>query len=251
MSDEAAHARVETYLERTATEVWARLTSDAGCGAGQMTAELAARGAQVLACDISPSLVDMARGRLSYPLKSRFSFHPGDMLDPALGRLDHVVALGGLASRTTEQVVFTVAPRRPLLMAMWRRGKLFPRADRSPVMVPHSARRLPRALREPGDRKDLAPRRARTRRPRPPRDRADGGDRSFPRRHHLRHVVDESEQRVRYLEITLDEGHGGGKPLVPPPVSGTLSPAPFSLYFTVGRDRMMIWDIHWNENRLC
>jgi len=208
MTYEATRARVETYFDRTATTAWARLTSDApvsrirqtvregrdamrarmlarlpadltgarvldaGCGAGQMTAELAARGARVVACDISPALVDIARERLSSPQKSRVTFHAGDMLDPALGRFDHVLAmdsliyygeadlaraLDGLAARSTSGVVFTVAPRTPLLMAMWRAGKLFPRADRSPVMVPHSARRLARALHDTGSAARLAP----------------------------------------------------------------------------------------------
>jgi magnesium-protoporphyrin O-methyltransferase len=198
MSYEATRARVETYFDRTATQVWARLTSDApvsrirqtvregrdtmralmlarlpedlrgarvldaGCGAGQMTAELAARGAEVLACDISPALVEIARERLPYPQKGQVSFHSGDMLDPALGRFDFTLAmdsliyyaeadlaraLGGLAARSAGGVVFTVAPRTPLLMAMWRAGRLFPRADRSPTMVPHSAARLAQALR--------------------------------------------------------------------------------------------------------
>jgi len=208
MSYEATRARVETYFDRSATEVWARLTSDApvsrirqtvregrdtmrarmlarlpadlsgarildaGCGAGQMTAELAARGAEVVACDISPALVDIARDRLPYPHHGRVTFHAGDMLDPALGHFDHVMAmdsliyygeadlaraLNGLALRTAGGVVFTVAPRTPLLMTMWRAGKLFPRADRSPVMVPHSARRLERALRNTGAAARLAP----------------------------------------------------------------------------------------------
>ena len=197
MSYEATRARVETYFDRTATDVWARLTSDApvsrirqtvrqgrdemraqmlarlpedltgarvldaGCGAGQMTEALAARGAEVVACDISPSLVGIARDRLSPALRSRVTFHAGDMLDKGLGRFDHVMAmdsliyyttsdlaraLSALTERTTARIVFTVAPRTPLLMAMWRMGKLFPQSDRSPVMVPQSARRLARAL---------------------------------------------------------------------------------------------------------
>jgi magnesium-protoporphyrin O-methyltransferase len=208
MSYEATRARVETYFDRTATGVWARLTSDApvsrirqtvregrdamrarmlarlpadlsgarvldaGCGAGQMTAELAARGADVVACDISPALVDIARERLPSPQKHRVTFHAGDMLDPALGRFDHVLAmdsliyygeadlaraLHGLALRSAGGVVFTVAPRTPLLMTMWRAGRLFPRADRSPVMVPHSARRLAAALQDTGSAARLAP----------------------------------------------------------------------------------------------
>jgi len=36
-----------------------------------------------------------------------------------------------------------------------------------------------------------------------------------------------------------------------PPVSGKLSAALLFLYFTGGRDRTMIWDIHRNGNRLC
>lgn len=201
MSYEATRDRVETYFDRTATQVWARLTSDApvsrirqtvregrdamralmlarlpadlsgarvldaGCGAGQMTAELAARGAEVLACDISPALVRIAQKRLRYPQKPRVTFHAGDMLDPALGRFDFTVAmdsliyyagtdlaraLDGLAARSAGGVVFTVAPRTVLLMAMWRAGRLFPRADRSPTMVPHSAAGLAQALRRTG-----------------------------------------------------------------------------------------------------
>ena len=197
MSYDQTLARVETYFDRTASHTWERLTSDApvsrirqtvrqgrdamraqmlarlphdltglrildaGCGAGQMTAELAARGADVLACDISPALIRVAERRLPAGLARRVTFHAGDMLDPALGRFDHVMAmdsliyyrendlvraLSTLAARTRGQVVFTVAPRTPLLMAMWRIGKLFPRADRSPTMVPHSAPRLAQAL---------------------------------------------------------------------------------------------------------
>ncbi|MGI1662229.1 magnesium protoporphyrin IX methyltransferase [Palleronia sp. KMU-117] len=189
----ATRARVEDYFDRTATRTWERLTSDApvsrirqtvregrdrmraimlsrlpedlagarvldaGCGAGQMTAELAARGADVVAVDISPQLVDIARARLPQDVAHRVSFASGDMLSPDLGRFDFVVAmdsliyyaegdlasaLNGLAARTEAAVVFTVAPRTPFLMAFWGLGKLFPRADRSPVMIPHSAPKL-------------------------------------------------------------------------------------------------------------
>ena len=36
-----------------------------------------------------------------------------------------------------------------------------------------------------------------------------------------------------------------------PPVSGKLSAALLFLYFSGGRDRTMIWDIHWNARRQC
>jgi len=146
---------------------------DAGCGAGQMTAELAARGGSVVAVDISPALIAIARARMAPGLAQRVDFRAGDMLDPGLGRFDHVVAmdsliyyadadiaaaLGGLAARTGRGIVFTVAPRTPLLMAMWRLGQLFPRADRSPAMVPHSPAGLARALARAGVTGQLAAR---------------------------------------------------------------------------------------------
>lgn len=193
--------RVETYFDKTATKTWARLTSDApvskiretvrqgrdamralmlsrlpsdlrgarvldaGCGAGQMTIELAKRGARVVAADISPSLVDIAEKRLPDEYRSQVVFAAGDMLRPALGRFDHVVAmdsliyydakdigraLASLEKRTERSIVFTVAPRTRLLMAMWYAGKLFPRSDRSPVMIPHDPSKLASAARMQG-----------------------------------------------------------------------------------------------------
>lgn len=197
MSDYVAtRDRVEHYFDRSATQVWERLTSDApvsrirqtvregrdqmratilsrlpgdltgarildaGCGAGQMTAELAARGAEVTAVDISPALVEIARRRLPGEHADRVSFRTGDMLAADLGRFDHVVAmdsmiyygvpdiaraLDNLGRRTGRSVLFTVAPRTPLLMAFWTVGKAFPRADRSPTMIPHAFSTLARA----------------------------------------------------------------------------------------------------------
>ena len=185
-------ARVEDYFDRSATRTWERLTSDApvsrvrqtvragrdrmralmlsrlpddltgarvldaGCGAGQMTAELAARGAEVLAVDLSPKLIEIAQSRLPENLAHQVQFHAGDMLSNALGRFDAAVAMDSLiyyrapdlaeaVDRMTaraDKLVFTVAPKTPMLMAMWWAGRLFPRGDRSPVMVPHAATSL-------------------------------------------------------------------------------------------------------------
>ncbi|MGR3504339.1 MAG: magnesium protoporphyrin IX methyltransferase [Paracoccaceae bacterium] len=206
MSYDRTLSRVETYFDKTATRTWERLTSDApvsriretvrrgrdgmrarmlaqlpedlrgarvldaGCGAGQMTTELAARGADVVAVDISPSLVDIARKRLPVDLAGRVTFASGDMLADKLGRFDHVMAMDSLiyyndadirnaletlANRTSGSVVFTVAPRTTLLMGMWYAGKLFPRSDRSPVMIPHSPATLAHGLRGAGRIRDL------------------------------------------------------------------------------------------------
>jgi magnesium-protoporphyrin O-methyltransferase len=199
MSYDATRARLETYFDRTASKTWERLTSDApvskirqtvragrdemrsillgclpndltgarvldaGAGAGQMSIELAQKGADVLAADISPSLLDVAEKRTPEELKSKITFKAGDMLDIAHGQFDYVIAmdslihyrandiaeaLSTLGKRTSEKVAFTVAPKTPALTAMWWAGKLFPRSDRSPAIVPHSEAAIASALRE-------------------------------------------------------------------------------------------------------
>jgi magnesium-protoporphyrin O-methyltransferase len=197
MRYEQTLSRVEMYFDKTATKTWERLTSDApvsrirqtvragrdemrskllaqlpqdlsgarimdaGCGPGQLTQELAQRGAKVVAIDISPSLIDIARKRIPVDLQDRIEFCVGDMCDPALGSFDHVIAmdsmiyyarndlarvLRGLSARTEGQINFTVAPKTPLLTAMWYAGKLAPKGDKSPTMMPQSFRALRKAL---------------------------------------------------------------------------------------------------------
>jgi magnesium-protoporphyrin O-methyltransferase len=135
---------------------------DAGCGTGALAVELVKRGADVLAIDISPTRVDLARERGARDAgPGRVRFAVGDMLDPALGRFDFVVAmdslihyegpdiartLAALAKRTRAAIVFTVAPRTPMLTVMHAVGKLFPRGDRSPAIAPISRPALERAL---------------------------------------------------------------------------------------------------------
>ena len=45
-----------------------------------------------------------------------------------------------LAQRTRQRWSLPSPRARRFLMAFWHVGKLFPRADRSPVMVPHACR---------------------------------------------------------------------------------------------------------------
>ncbi len=130
---------------------------DAGCGTGALSFELAARGADVVGVDISPQLIEIAQKRRPNHVAGSLTLLAGDMLDTNLGSFDHIVAmdsliyytatdigriLDGLAPRLRGNMAFTVAPRTPLLMAMWRIGKLFPRADRSPTMIPHRAAKI-------------------------------------------------------------------------------------------------------------
>ncbi len=194
-------SRVETYFDKTATQAWARLTSDApvsgvratvragrdrmrsvmleclpqdlrgahvldaGCGAGQITKRLAERGAEVTAIDLSPNLIALAQKRVPYRLHKHIAFQTGDMFDPALGRFDYVLAmdsmiyytasdlgakLTGLSKRIGQSIVFTVAPRTPALMAFWTLGKVFPKSNRSPVMVPQSPAYMANVIRQAG-----------------------------------------------------------------------------------------------------
>jgi magnesium-protoporphyrin O-methyltransferase len=192
---------IETYFDRTAAQAWERLTStapvgriratvragrdqmrgtllswlptdlrglrllDAGCGTGALAMEAAQRGAEVVAIDLSPTLVQLARERhQSQPINGRggsIHFTSGDMLDESLGHFDHVVAMDSLihydtpdivaalerlSLRTRRSLLFTFAPRTPLLAAMHSVGRLFPRSDRSPALTPVAQPKLREGL---------------------------------------------------------------------------------------------------------
>jgi magnesium-protoporphyrin O-methyltransferase len=140
---------------------------DAGCGTGALAFEAARRGAQVVAIDLSPTLVGLARERVPADLApGLLEFRVGDMFLPNLGRFDHVVAMDslihyrapdvihalvGLAARTDQSMVFTFAPSNPLLATMHAVGTLFPRGDRAPAIEPVRERELHRRIAaEPG-----------------------------------------------------------------------------------------------------
>lgn len=185
--------QLEQYFDRTAVKAWERLTSDApvsrirasvragrermrramldmlppqlsgrrildaGCGTGALAQELAGRGARVLAVDLSPTLVELARRRSSTAGATSIEFRSGDMSDPALGEFDHVVAmdslihyeaqdivrvLAALALRTRRSLLFTFAPRTPALTVMHAIGRVFPRSDRAPAIAPVAEEQL-------------------------------------------------------------------------------------------------------------
>ena len=78
---------------------------------------------------ISKDMLANAESTLDIPKSNVLIYYTAD---------DIVSALDTLLARTSGSVVFTVAPRTSLLMAMWYAGKLFPRSDRSPTMIPHA-----------------------------------------------------------------------------------------------------------------
>ena len=190
--------QLETYFDRTAAKAWEKLTSDApvsgiratvragrdlmrstllswlpadlrgrrlldaGCGTGALAIEAARRGAEVVAIDISPTLIGLARERAEGRHGAgSVTFLVGDMLDPALGPFDHVVAmdslihyqpadvarvLAGIAARTSTSICFTFAPRTAFLMAFLTVGRMVPRGDHSPAIVPVSEAALKRLV---------------------------------------------------------------------------------------------------------
>ena len=188
---------LETYFDRTAADAWEKLTSDApvgkiratvragrdtmretllswlpedlrgarlldaGCGTGALAMEAAKRGANVLAIDLSPTMVDLARQRTPDDLEGHVDFRAGDMLDPNTGRFDYVVsmdslihyvaedivdALAGFTARASSGVLFTFAPKTSALALMHTVGRMFPKSDRAPAIEPVAAEALQTAI---------------------------------------------------------------------------------------------------------
>jgi magnesium-protoporphyrin O-methyltransferase len=145
-----------------ATPLLSKAILDAGCGTGLLAIDCARLGAAVTAIDLSPTLVDLARERLPADLApGSVRLLSGDMLDPALGEFDHLVAMDSLIHYAPEQavsalvtlaprigssMVFTFAPGNLPLRAMIAVGRLFPRGDRSPSIVPVAPERMQRLL---------------------------------------------------------------------------------------------------------
>ena len=158
---EGREAMRATLLSWLPEELDGRRVLDAGCGPGVMSIALARRGAQVIGVDLSAELVRLGAERTPPELASRVTLLAGDMLDEGHGRFDHVVCmdalihygcadavvmLGRLAARTEHSILFTYAPKTPLLAAMHAVGRLFPRANRSPAIQPVATSDLTRRL---------------------------------------------------------------------------------------------------------
>jgi magnesium-protoporphyrin O-methyltransferase len=130
---EQRRQEVEHYFDRTASQTWAKLTSDApvgrirqtvregrdtmrntmmswlprdltgcrvldaGCGTGVAALECANRGAHVVAIDLSSTLIDIARERVLPQVgRGRIDFVVGDMRTLDLGSFDHIIAMDSL-----------------------------------------------------------------------------------------------------------------------------------------------------------
>ena len=189
--------KLEIYFDKTASQAWERLTSDlpvsgirksvrngrnqmreillsslpkdlggmrildAGCGTGQLTCELARRGANVLATDISKTLIEIAKDRLPPDHSKKVQFKVGDMMDPKNGDFDYVVAMDSLihypktdilstlinfSQRTSIGVSFTLIPTNLILWLKLSLGKLLPKSDRSPQICPVNSKEFIKEL---------------------------------------------------------------------------------------------------------
>ncbi len=182
MSYGATKSRVEDYFDRSATKVWADLTSDApvsrvratvragrdrmrnlilsrlpedlsgmrvldaGCGTGAKTTVLAERGAYVTAVDVSPKLLEITQDRLPSALRARVTFQAEDMFSPHLGSFDAVIAQDSM-------IYYGAADLRAHLADLSKRAPLIVTslAPRTPLLsVMHAAgKAFPRKDRSP------------------------------------------------------------------------------------------------------
>lgn len=193
-SYETRRSELTRYFDRTAAQAWARLTSDApvsriretvragrdqmrahllswlpadlsghtlydaGCGPGALAIEAARRGAQVVAVDVSPTLIELAAERVPEELAGRIEFGVGDMLSAVNGPFDYVVAMdslihyeaqdkidaiAALAGLARHSVCLTFAPKTPALTAMHMVGRMFPKGEhRAPAIEPVAEKAL-------------------------------------------------------------------------------------------------------------
>lgn len=148
----------KTLLDWLPTDLRRTQVLDAGCGTGALSIGAACRGAEVTGVDVAGGLVEVARQRTpSFIGHGRIRWMAGDMLDPELGTFAHIVAmdslihyapddlvdaLAELSTRCTGSLLFTFAPHTRLLGAMHSIGKVFPKNDRSPGIVPVSEAEL-------------------------------------------------------------------------------------------------------------
>jgi magnesium-protoporphyrin O-methyltransferase len=164
----ARRDQLERYFDRTAVEMWKRMTSDAplsrvratvragrdamratildwlpldlqgarildaGCGTGALAFELANRGAAVVGVDVSPTLVGLARERAPISTsRGAATFAVGDMLDSSLGEFDYVVAMDSLIHYEGEDIARVVST----LAARTRSTIVFTVAPRTPALA--------------------------------------------------------------------------------------------------------------------
>lgn len=139
------HARVVEHALASLGPLSNAHILDAGCGTGMLTLALAQQGHRVTAVDIAPQMVDATMTRLQQAgLAERVRYMTSD-LEMVKGEFDAVVCLdvlihypaslfapmiSKLAGMSRGPLVFTYAPREPLLAALHWVGGKFPKPQR-------------------------------------------------------------------------------------------------------------------------
>jgi magnesium-protoporphyrin O-methyltransferase len=145
----------ETLLSWLPEDLGGARILDAGCGPGVMSVELARRGAHVVGVDLSEELIEVARQRAAESDEGWPSgapeFRVGDFVEAAGEGFDWIIsmdclihyplretleALRAVEDSVSQGLLVTVAPWTPLLGLMHGLGKVFPRGDRAPGIVP-------------------------------------------------------------------------------------------------------------------
>ncbi|MEM7026603.1 MAG: magnesium protoporphyrin IX methyltransferase [Pseudomonadota bacterium] len=187
-------SELEVYFDKTAAKAWQRLTSDApvgriratvragresmrntllswlpddltncrlldaGCGTGTFSIEAAKRGAEVVAIDLSETLVQLAKENYAqFNGRGSLDFRIGDFLNHELGEFDYIIAMDSLihyqtkdmvstlvelSKRTRASILFTYAPKTPALSLMHVVGRFFPSSNRAPAIEPTAKDKL-------------------------------------------------------------------------------------------------------------
>jgi len=139
----------EAIMEKLPQDLKGTRIFDAGCGTGVLSRKLEERGAEVVGVDISNKLIEVAKKRSGS--HSNIEYFVGDMKEKSFGNFDYIIAMDSLihystedvvssiadfSKRTNNSVLFTVIPSTLTLRTKLRLGKLFPKSERSPEVVP-------------------------------------------------------------------------------------------------------------------
>ena len=136
-------------LEKLPQDLKGTRILDAGCGTGVLSRMLDERGAEVVGVDISDKLIEVAKNRSRS--NSKIEYFSGDMNEESFGNFDYIIAMDSLIHYSTDDVIsslvdfskranisvlFTIIPSTFVLRTKLHLGKLFPKSERSPEVVP-------------------------------------------------------------------------------------------------------------------
>lgn len=143
---------------------------DAGCGTGALSIEAAQRGAEVVGKDLSANLIEVAHKRIPKDIaENNIQLLVGDMSASNSDEFDYIVCMDSIIHYNAEDavqtlvklsgackksIIFTFAPSSVPLAMMHAVGRLFPRGNRAPSIVPINEQKLVELIKKEGGLKD-------------------------------------------------------------------------------------------------